>query len=50
MDNQLGQTYNVALSVVVRDPVTLEDVRLDDRDNPAFSARVQYVKDEQNSD
>lgn len=48
MDNQLGQTYNVALSVLVKDPNTKEEIRLDSRDNPAFSARVQYVKDEGN--
>lgn len=50
MDNQLGQTYNVALSVLVKDPDTLEEIRLDSRDNPAFSARVQYVKDEGNKE
>ena len=45
MENQLGQTYTVALSFRVFNPDTGLVDYYDSTTNPEFAGRVQYVKD-----
>ena len=45
MENQLGQTYTVALSFKVENPDTGTIDYYDSTTNPEFAGRVQYVKD-----